>query len=81
MARGEPEFRQGVPARRKFASLRVRRPVPTRGVDTPEDEELLRYLEDALEPSERAPVERRIVRSRYALDRLFIVRQALADCA
>ena len=65
--------------RRRFASLRARRPVPAPVADGPSDEELLGYLEGTLAAGIHEAVERRLVRSRYALDRLFILRQALSD--
>ena len=40
---------------------------------------LLGYLEGTLAAGIHEAVERRLVRSRYALDRLFILRQALSD--
>jgi hypothetical protein len=57
----------------------VTRAVPSPAADEPNDDELLRYLDGAMAPLERAAFERRLERSPYAQARLEILADALAE--
>lgn len=63
----------------RVRSIQVSRPVPAPSLDEPSDDELLRFLDGALAPIERARLARRIEASPYAAARLELLAAALDE--
>jgi len=59
--------------------IRVSRPVPAPSKDDPTDDELLRYLDGAMELPERIAFEARLERSPYAAARIEVLASALEE--
>ena len=60
-------------------TLKVRRALPHPEPDMPTDEELLAYVDGTVSPDELHATELRLYASPYCLDRLWILREALAE--
>jgi anti-sigma factor RsiW len=60
-------------------TLKVRRALPLPEPDMPSDEELLAYVDGLVSPEDLHETERRLYSSPYCLDRLWILREALAE--
>ena len=65
--------------RRTRRRIRVSRPVPAPSKDEPSDEEILRYLDGAMEPDERVVFEARLKSSPYAEARIELLAAALEE--
>ena len=68
-----------VTARRRRKKIRVARPVPRPSAHEPSDDDLLRFLDGAMEPGERAAFEEKLRASPYAAARLEVLSEALAE--
>ncbi len=66
--------------RKLRAAVRVRCPLPDALDGGPADEELLRYLDNLMSPSERTELELRLLDSPYAAARVEILAAALEEC-
>jgi hypothetical protein len=68
-----------VTARKRRRKIRVARPVPRPSKHEPSDDELLRFLDGAMEPEERAAFEEKLSVSPYAAARLEVLAEALEE--
>jgi hypothetical protein len=66
--------------RKLRAAVRVRCAVPTPAQGEPDDDQLLRYLDDLMPADERSEFELRLLDSPYAAARVEILAAALAEC-
>jgi hypothetical protein len=73
------EHIEGNVSRQPRRRIRVSRPVPAPAKDEPTDDELLRYLDGAMEPAERVAFEARLERSPYAAARIEVLASALEE--
>jgi hypothetical protein len=73
------EHRESIVSRPPKRRIRVSRPVPAPTKDEPSDDELLRYLDGAMEPAERIAFEARLERSPYAAARIEVLAAALEE--
>jgi hypothetical protein len=69
----------GTVTRRTRRRIRVSRPVPAPSKDEPSDEEILRFLDGAMEPDELARFEARLKQSPYAAARIELLSAALEE--
>ena len=73
------EIIEGAVSRPPRRKIRVSHPVPAPSLHEPSDDELLRFLDGAMEPSERIAFEERLERSPYAAARLELLSAALEE--
>ena len=73
------EHIEGEVSRAPRRRIRVSRPVPAPSKNEPTDEELLRYLDGAMDPYERTLFEARLERSPYAAARIEVLASALEE--
>ncbi len=66
--------------RKLRSAVRVRCPVPAAADGEPSDDELLRYLDNLMDPAERTDFELRLLDSPYASARVEILASALEEC-
>jgi anti-sigma factor RsiW len=69
----------GVIVSRPRRRIRVSRPMPAPSRDEPSDDELLRYLDGAMDAAERIAFEARLERSPYAAARIEVLAAALEE--
>jgi hypothetical protein len=73
------EIIEGAVSRPPRRKIRVSHPVPAPSLHEPSDDELLRFLDGAMEPDERLAFEERLERSPYAAARLELLASALEE--
>jgi hypothetical protein len=73
------EHIEGEVSRAPRRRIRVSRPVPAPSKHEPTDDELLRYLDGAMEPGERLAFEARLENSPYAAARIEVLASALEE--